>query len=117
MSPKPIFWVGGALDDLRSFPDEVRRMAGHELHLVQLGLLPSDWKPMPTVTAGVREIRIHSGAEHRVFYVANFPEGIYVLHAFEKRSRRTRRADMALAKQRLRDVLRHRRDHSSRQQG
>jgi phage-related protein len=42
---------------------------------------------MPAVATGVQEIRIHAGTEHRVFYVARFTEGVYVLHAFEKRTR------------------------------
>jgi len=59
---------------------------------------------MRTVGSGVYEIRVHAGAEHRVFYIAKFAEGVYVLHAFEKRTRQTRRADIELAKQRLKDL-------------
>ena len=105
---KQLFWVGSALQDLRAFPDAARRMAGHELHLVQEGLEPDDWKPMATVGSGVYELRIHSGLEHRVFYVAKFEEGVYVLHAFEKRTRRTAQRDIELAKERYREVLRDR---------
>ncbi len=54
---------------------------------------------------GVREIRIHTGLEHRVLYVAKFAESVYVLHAFEKRSRKTARADVELAKHRLAMVV------------
>ena len=64
---------------------------------------------MASVGAGVIEIRVHSGMEHRVFYLAKFEEAIYVLHAFEKRSRQTRRADLDLARRRLADVIRGRR--------
>jgi phage-related protein len=46
---------------LRDFPQDARREAGHELYQVQKGLDPSDWKPMPTIGAGVREIRIRDG--------------------------------------------------------
>lgn len=84
------------LDDLRAFPEEARREAGHQLHLVQLGLMPDDWKPMPTVGRGVYEVRIRTALEHRVFYVAKHAEGIYVLHAFEKKTQRTRRADLQI---------------------
>ena len=56
---------------------------------------------MASVGPGVAEIRIHSGVEHRVFYVAKFQEAIYVLHAFEKRTRQTRQADLELASRRL----------------
>ncbi len=65
--------------------------------------MPSDWKPMPGVGAGV-EIRLHGRQEHRVLYVAKFQEAIYVLHAFDKKSRRTRKADVDLARSRLKEV-------------
>jgi phage-related protein len=53
----------------------------------------------------VREIRVHTTLENRVIYVAKFEEGVYVLHAFEKKTRRTAKADIDLAGSRLRDVL------------
>ena len=61
---------------------------------------------MPSVGPGVREIRIHTDGEHRVIYVARFEEAIYVLHAFEKKTRKDERADMDVGRKRLRDVLR-----------
>lgn len=70
MAEKPVIWLGSSLDDLRAFPDDARRSAGHELHLVQMGQEPSDWKSMSTVGPGVMELRIHTKLEHRVFYVA-----------------------------------------------
>ena len=105
---KNLLWVGSALQDLRAFPDDARRMAGHELHLVQEELEPDDWKPMTSVGPGVYELRIHTNLEHRVFYVAKFEEGIYVLHAFEKRTRQTAQRDIELARERYRDALRDR---------
>jgi phage-related protein len=60
---------------------------------------------MPSVGAGVQEIRIHTETEHRVFYIAKLPEAIYVLHAFEKRARRTPQRDLDLARSRLRLLL------------
>lgn len=71
---------------------------------VQKGLMPNDWKPMPSVGPGVVEVRIHGRLEHRVLYMAKFEEAIYVLHAFEKKSRRTRKTDLDLARSRLKDV-------------
>ena len=64
---------------------------------------------MSWVGAGVREIRIHSGREHRVLYVAKFEEGVYVLHAFEKKTRKTAKADLELAGSRLRELMKIRR--------
>lgn len=61
---------------------------------------------MPSVGPGVREIRVHSNLEHRVIYVARFEEGVYVLHAFEKKSRKTPKADVELARARLSTFVR-----------
>jgi phage-related protein len=94
MTTKPLVWVGSAKADLVSFPDEARREAGHDLWLVQQGASPRDWRPMPDVGAGVVEIRIHAGTEHRVFYVAKFEEAVYVLHAFDKTTRATSKGDL-----------------------
>jgi len=102
MAHKPVIWLGDSREAIRGFPNQARQIAGFQLWRVQRGLEPNDWKPMPSVGLGVREIRVHTGAEHRVFYVAKFAEAVYVLHAFEKRTRRTRKEDLELAKHRLR---------------
>jgi len=60
---------------------------------------------MPSVGPGVREIRIHAALEHRVLYVARFVEAIYVLHAFEKRTRRTPKRDLELGRQQFRALV------------
>ena len=109
MIEKPLAWLGSSLEDVRAFPAETRRAAGYQLGRVQQGLMPDDWKPMTTVGVGVYEIRIHTGLEHRVFYVAKHEEAVYVIHAFEKRTPRTSEADIALARKRLADILRLRR--------
>lgn len=66
--------------------------------------MPTDWKPLSTVGAGVAEIRIHGRLEHRVIYVARFEDAVYVLHAFQKKSRQTPKADLDLARARLKQV-------------
>lgn len=101
MTEKPLIWLGDSRDAIRAFPEDARKVAGFQLWRVQRGLEPNDWKPMPSVGLGVQEIRIHTGTGHRVFYVAKFAEAVYVLHAFEKRARRTPQADLDLARQRL----------------
>lgn len=110
---KPIGWIGSSYQDLCAFPDAAKRRAGHELHQVQEGLMPSDWKPMATVGPGTFEIRIgseeHGGhIEHRVFYVARFEEAIWVLHAFQKTTRKTSRHDIQIGKKRYHVMLRKR---------
>jgi len=63
---------------------------------------------MTAVGPGVIEIRVHTRVEHHVFYIAKFEEAIYVLHAFEKRTRQTPQSESALAQKRLADLVRRR---------
>ena len=105
---KPLVFVGSTLARLRTFPEDARRRLGFELRAVQRGHSPSDWKPMRSVGVGVREIRAHAGGEFRVIYLAVFEEAVYALHAFEKKTHRTRLADLAQARTNLSTVLRQR---------
>ena len=109
MASKALIWVGPSLERLRAFPAAPRREAGHQLHRVQLGLEPSDWKPLHSVGPGVMEIRIHERGEYRVIYVAKFAEAIYVLHASPKKPQQTWQPDIEMARRNLAEVLRHRR--------
>jgi phage-related protein len=106
---KPIVWCGDSLRKIRNFPEDARRESGHQLNRVQQGREPKDWKPMSTVGSGVREIRIHHEGEFRVLYVANLPEAIYVLSAFEKKTHRTPKKELDLAADRFRSVAAERR--------
>ncbi len=100
---KRLEFVGSSLSELKEFPAEARRAAGFELSFVQQGLEPSDWKPVSAVGTGIREIRIHVlGEEWRVLYVAKCAEAIYVLHVFQKKTQKTRREDIDLARARYR---------------
>ncbi|MCZ7670954.1 MAG: type II toxin-antitoxin system RelE/ParE family toxin [Chloroflexi bacterium] len=101
---KPLRFVGSSLDDLRSFPVEARRHAGFELYAIQRGLEPSDWKPMKTVGSGVREIRIRVLGEWRILYVAKFADAVYILHAFQKKTQKTRRSDIEIARKRFKQI-------------
>jgi phage-related protein len=102
-----IEFLGASLDDLRAFPAIARRLCGFELSKVQEGREPSDWKPMTTVGQGVREIRVRerSGA-YRVIYVAALKDAIFVLHCFAKKSAKTTREDLDIAKTRYKDLMR-----------
>ena len=97
--------MASSRSDVRAFPRDARRLAGFQLRRVQRGLEPFDWKPMPAVGPGVREIRVHTALEHRVLYIAKFAEAVYVLHAFEKRTRKTPQRDVSLARQRFHELL------------
>ena len=105
MSEKPVIWLGDSREMTTGFPDDVRKIAGFQLWRVQRGLEPNNWKPMSSIGPGVRALRIRTGAEHRVLYVAKFAEAIYVLHAFEKQTRRAPKAELDLTRQRLRALI------------
>lgn len=106
-SVKPLKFVGSALADLREFPAMARREAGYQLDRVQNGIEPHDWKPMSSVGAGVREIRIHDkDGAFRVIYVARLESAIYVLHCFQKKTEATRQADIDLAASRYTNLVR-----------
>lgn len=98
---KAAYFVGTARKDLARFPETARRRMGHELFMVQVGRTPLDFKPMPDVGAGAYEIRVReeTGA-FRVIYVAKFDDAVYVLHAFQKKTRATTKADIDLAARR-----------------
>ena len=106
---KTIEWLGDSLARLRNFPRQAMREAGHQLELVQDGREPKDWKPMGTIGSGVNELRIHEGGAFRVIYIAKFVEAVYVLHAFQKKSRRTALLDIELARNRFRNLIHARR--------
>jgi phage-related protein len=107
---KPLAWIGTARRDIRAFPADARRRCGYQLRKVQQGFDPDDWKPMTTIGPGVREIRIRTELAHRVFYVATFDEAVYVLHGFEKRTRKTSTHDLQLARDRYRALIKKRAD-------
>lgn len=95
---KPVCFLGSARDDLAAFPEPAGRQAGYELFMVQVGREPKDFKRLPSVGTGAYELRVRddSGA-CRVIYVAKFEEAVYVRHAFQKKTRKTRQGDIDLA--------------------
>lgn len=98
---KGISWLGSSRNDVRAFPANARREAGFQLDKVQHGEDPDDWRPMPTIGPGVREIRIRDAAgAFRVIYVATHADAIYVLHAFTKKTTATSPHDLRMARQR-----------------
>jgi phage-related protein len=101
---KELKFVGSSLDDLLNFPEEARRVAGFELRSVQNGLDPQDWKPMRSIGPGVKEIRIHVLGEWRIVYVAKLIDAIYVLYAFQKKSQKTNKNDIKLARKRFKEI-------------
>jgi phage-related protein/predicted XRE-type DNA-binding protein len=102
---KPLHFMGSSHDDLKAFPDEARRDAGFNLDFVQRGLEPSNGKPMKAVGAGVKEIRVRDATgAFRVIYLARRLEAVYVLHCFQKKTQKTRKADIDVAARRLAQI-------------
>lgn len=101
---KNIEFIGRSLEEIRGFPLEVKREAGYQLDRVQRGLEPNDWKPMPSVGQGVSEIRIHHQGQYRVIYIAKYKDVVSVLHAFQKKSRKTNKQNIEAAKRALKQV-------------
>jgi len=104
---KPVVWLGNSKADLKAFPATAMDDMGHQLFRIQCGVDPDNWKPMASIGSGVREIRVRdpSGA-FRTIYLATRPEAIYVLHCFRKKTSKTARQDIDLARQRLARVPR-----------
>lgn len=102
---KDIIWLGSSYRALRAFPKSAKQQAGYGLDRIQRGLEAPDWKPMSSVGKGVKELRIHTATEYRIVYVASYREAVYVLHAFEKKSQKTAKQDLALIRMRYQELL------------
>jgi phage-related protein len=103
---KKIAFQGSSLDDLRKFAPSARNEAGYQLDKVQHGLMPDDFKPMPTIGKGVWELRIKDEAgQFRVIYIAKLKDAVYVLHCFQKKTQKTSQKDLDISHQRLRELL------------
>lgn len=107
---KPVDFCGDALDALRAFPESARRQAGYQIDKVQHGEEPDDWKPMKTIGAGVREIRIREEAgAFRVVYLARLADAVFILHCFQKKTEQTSARDIDLARKRFKELMEQRR--------
>jgi phage-related protein len=105
--PKQLVWVGSSLDDLRAFPEEVRQVMGFALFEAQVGGKHVAAKPLRGFKgAGVLEVvDDFDGDTFRAVYTVRFTDVVYVLHAFEKKSKKgisTPQRDMNLIQDRLR---------------
>jgi len=106
VQPKPVRWVGSSKKDLSDFPEEVRRRVGGALWDAQLGFKAPYVKPLKGFgDAGVLEIvGDFDGDTYRAVYTVRFARVVYVLHAFQKKSKRgvaTPKAELDLIELRL----------------
>ena len=104
---KPLFWLGSSRKDLRGFPEPVKDIIGHALFIAQLGRKHEDAKPLRGYGgAGVLElVEDFDGDTYRAVYTVKFTDAVYVLHVFQKKSKKaikTPQKDLDLIKERLR---------------
>jgi phage-related protein len=109
---KPLFWVGSSLKDLRSFPEEVKDAIGYALEVAQRGEKASSAKPLKGFGgASVLEIVAdHDGNTWRAVYTVELAGVIYVLHSFQKKSKKgiaTPKRELDLIKRRLEAAREH----------
>lgn len=103
---KELAFIGTAYADLMAFPRSTIQRVGYQLHLVQSGLMPHDFKTMPSIASGVNEIRItDKQGIYRVIYTAKIADCVYVLHAFNKKTQKTSKQDIEIAKARHKALL------------
>ena len=106
---KDVDFCGDSLQRIQQFPVSAKRVIGHELNEVQEGRDPSDYRPMSQIGKGVYEIRVRvEEGIFRTMYIAKFEEAVYVLHAFQKKTQKTSKQDIDLAKARLKQVIQNR---------
>jgi phage-related protein len=101
-----VAWEGDSLEVMRSFPGPVQQDLGAELRRLQMGNLPLNSRPMPSIGNRIYELKEQDErAWYRVIYLAKIGNRIYVLHCFEKKSAKTSKNDLAVARARLKRVL------------
>jgi phage-related protein len=109
LSQRQLVFVGSSIDDLRSFPEDVKDVVGYALWLAQNGQKHPDAKPLKGFGgAGVLEIvDVYRGDAYRVIYTTTFAGVVYVLHAFKKKSTSgiaTPKQHIDVIKRRLKDA-------------
>ncbi|MGB6977486.1 MAG: type II toxin-antitoxin system RelE/ParE family toxin [Gammaproteobacteria bacterium] len=104
---KDIVYYASAQKDIAAFSTRARQCIARLLEMLAEGLdlQPSDFKYMPTVGAGIYELRVRTDKQYRVFYVAKLPKAIYVLHAFIKKTQQTSQKDIDKGRERYKTLL------------
>jgi len=102
--PRPVVWLGNSKRNIRDFPKGAQKLLGDELQLIQFGGMPKDAKPFKDVGSGVLEIALRYASDaYRVVLAVQIGKRIYVLHSFQKKSKRgieTPKRDVDLIKKR-----------------
>jgi phage-related protein len=105
---RPLVWLGNSRKNIQAFPVDVQKDMGDEIQLIQFGGMPKDAKPFKGVGSGVFEIALrHATNAYRAVMAVQLGDKIYVLHAFQKKSRKgikTAQPDIDLIKQRYKEA-------------
>jgi phage-related protein len=87
--PRTVVWMGNSKENIRDFPKGAQKLLGDELQLIQFGGMPKDAKPFKGVGSGVLEIALRYASDaYRVVLAVQIGRRIYVLHAFQKKSKK-----------------------------
>ena len=109
--PKPLQWVGSSRNDLKAFPANVRGRVGFALYQAQIGIKHSSAKPLSGMGSGVMEVVSRFDKDtYRAVYTVRFAEAVYVLHAFQKKSKKNiapPKSELDLVRQRLKVAEQH----------
>ena len=101
---RPLIWLGDSRKNLRDFPDGAKKLLGDELQLIQFGGMPKDAKPFKGIGSGILEIALRYASEaYRVVVAVQLGRRIYVLHSFQKKSKKgieTPKRDVELIRKR-----------------
>ena len=112
--PKPVEWVGSSKADLKRFPEPVQDRMGFAIYQAQVGTRHRDAKPLKGFGSGVLEVvSRYDGDTFRAIYTVRFASAVYILHAFQKKSRRriaTPKQELDKIRRRLRVAERHYRE-------
>jgi phage-related protein len=112
---KPLNWVGSSKRDFLEFPHAVKDDMGNALGIAQFGGTAPTAKPWKGLGPGVLEVvESHESNAFRAVYTVRFPEVVYVLHAFQKKSPsgiRTAKRDVDLVAQRLKVAQKDHEEH------
>jgi phage-related protein len=88
-SQRPIVWVGDSRRNLRNFPDDAKKLLGHELYLIQSGGMPKDAKPLKGIGSGVVEIALRYASDaFRVVLALQIASGFMFCTPFRKNRRK-----------------------------
>ncbi len=102
---KDIVFMGDSQSVIRDWGEDVRKEVGHQLFRIQNGFNPENFKPHKTIGMGVQELRVKIGNEYRVIYTVKHSDAIYVLAAFMKKTQKTPKQAIDLAKRRLKEIV------------